>query len=946
MVSDFIFNGPGKVQVLSTIKNELIDCDEFYISVAFITDSGITPLLQDLKDLEEKGIKGKIITTDYLCFTHPDALKRLNALENITVKMYRVNDLDHGFHTKGYIFKHDSFYNIIIGSSNLTQKALTINKEWNLLTRSNLDGSLYYDVIDEFNRHWEDATPLEDCIKDYETFYLENKDNASKFQKSLAKEEEFTPNEMQKDFTKRLVKFYENGESRALLISATGTGKTYASAFALKEINPKKALFLVHREQIAKQALETYQNVFKDTKTFGLISGNRKDYDKDFIFSTIQSMGKEDIHSKFDKDNFDFIVIDESHHAGAETYQRVMDYFKPKFYLGMTASPDRSDDFDIYELFHHNIAYEIRLQDALKEDMLCPFHYFGISDVMTLDDDELHEKEDFNYLTSDERVRHIIQKAEYFGYSGNRVKGLIFCSRKDIAAELSEKFNKIGYNTLSLAGEDNQQVREEAIDRLVSDTRTDTLDYIFTVDIFNEGIDIPEINQIIMLRPTESTIIFLQQLGRGLRKVKNKDYVVIIDFIGNYDNNFLIPMALSGDRTGMKDNHRKWMNGGEIPGISSVSFDKISKERIINSINKSNLSRLNYLKNVYMNLKFKLGRVPNFNDFYEFGDVDPLVIINYIKKSIKPYKTYYNFIKKVDKDYEVVIDDEFILEYLQFMTLKLAYSKRPHELIILRELCERGWVSINSINDILSKEFNINNDYKSISNAINYLDKKFDVTKDLEKYPNVNFFIKEGDIFSVSYGFRKALSNKIFLEFFNDIMEYGLKQYLDKFHGQTNGVNLKLYEKYSRYDVCRLLNWPHDDSSTVYGYRIKHGTCPIFVTYDKEEDISESTKYEDVFIDNETFSWMTRSNVKLDSKEPVEIMGYEDSGLVLHLFIKKSDDEGHEFYYIGPVIPRNPQQKTIMNDKGKELPIVNFKLDLKYPVREDVYNYLSSKLGK
>ena len=349
MTSDFIFNGPDEVQVLSTIKNELIECDEFYISVAFITDSGITPLLQDLKELEEKGVKGKIITTDYLCFTQPKAIKRLNDLENVTVKMYRVNDLEHGFHTKGYIFKHDAFYNIIIGSSNLTQKALTINKEWNILTKSELDGPLYYDVIEEFNRHWDEALLLEECIDDYEIFYDENKDNAFKFQESLKNEEEFTPNEMQKDFTKRLVDFYENGEKRALLISATGTGKTYASAFALKEINPGKALFLVHREQIAKQALETYKNVFKDTKTFGLISGNKKNYDKDFIFSTIQSMSKEHIHSKFSKTHFDFIVIDESHHAGAETYQRVMDYFEPKFYLGMTASPDRSDDFDIYE---------------------------------------------------------------------------------------------------------------------------------------------------------------------------------------------------------------------------------------------------------------------------------------------------------------------------------------------------------------------------------------------------------------------------------------------------------------------------------------------------------------------------------------------------------------------------------------------------------------------
>ena len=575
--------------------------------------------------------------------------------------------------------------------------------------------------------------------------------------------------------------------------------------------------------------------------------------------------------------------------------------------------------------------------------MLCPFHYFGISDIITLDDAEIREKDEFNNLTSDERVKHIIQKAEYFGYSGSRVKGLIFCSRKDVASELSEKFNEAGYNTVSLAGEDNQQVREEAIDRLVSDTRPDTLDYIFTVDIFNEGIDIPEINQIIMLRPTESTIIFLQQLGRGLRKVVDKDYVVIIDFIGNYDNNFLIPMALSGDRTGIKDNHRKWLNGGDIPGVSSVSFDKISKERIINSINKSNLSRLIYLKNFYMNLKFKLGRVPSFNDFYEFGDIDPLVIIEYIKKSVKPYKTYYNFIKKVDKDYDVVIDDESILEYLQFITLKLAYSKRPHELVILRELCENGCVSVDSLNNILSKEFNINNDFNSIYSAINFLDKKFDVKKDVEKYPNINFFVKDDDTLSLSYGFKKILSNDIFLEFFSDIVNYGLRQYRDKFYGQTDGVNLKLYEKYSRYDVCRLLNWPHDDSSTVYGYRVKHNTCPIFVTYDKKEDISESTKYEDVFVDRDTFSWMTRSNVRLDSKEAVKFNGYMESGLKLHLFIKKSDDEGRDFYYVGPVIPVSSRETTIMSDKGVELPIVNFKLDLKYVVREDIYNYLNTE---
>ena len=945
MFSDFVYNKPkDSVKVLTTIKNELSNCDEFYISVAFITNDGITPLLQDLKELEEKGVKGKILTTDYLCFTHPNALKRLNQLENIEIKMYKVNDLEFGFHTKGYIFQHDTFSNIIIGSSNLTQKALTVNKEWNLLTKSNINDSLFKEIIDEFNEDWNKALSLDEYLDEYADFFNKNKDKKIQFQKATNEPDELVPNKMQTKFINNLSKLYESGETRALLISATGTGKTFASAFALKKINPKRVLFLVHREQIAKQALKAYKQIFDD-KDLGLISGNNRDFDKDFIFSTIQSMSKKHIHSKFDKNYFDFIVIDEVHRAGAPSYQIIMDYFNPKFYLGMTASPDRSDDFDIYGLFHHNIAYEIRLQDALEENMLCPFHYFGISDLITLENDNLYEKDDFNLLTSDERVKHIIQKAKYFGYSGNRVKGLIFCSRIEIAKELSKKFNEKGFNTLTLSGSDSQELREDAIDRLVSDTRKDYLDYIFSVDIFNEGVDIPEINQIIMLRPTGSSIIFLQQLGRGLRLSKDKDYVVIIDFIGNYDTNFYIPIALSGDKTYIKDNNRKWVQGGEIPGVSSVSFDKISKERIINSINKASFNRLNFLKDKYFNLKFKLGHIPLFIDFYNHGEIDPFVLIEYIKKSssIKPYKTYYNFIKKVDKDYKETIDDNIALEYLQFLTLKIAYSKRPHELIILKELSNKSKISFNEIKNVIDSEFNCYTDTETIKSAINYLNKNFQINKEKEKYSNVNFFNIEDKTLFIDIGFKKLLSDNVFLKYFNDILEYGLKQYKDNYGDSIDNFNLELYQKYTRYDVCQLLNWNHDDSSTMYGYRIKHGTCPIFVTYNKKDDISKSTKYEDVFIDREHFNWMTRSKVTLDSKEAKKIINYKENNLDLHLFIKKSDSEGQDFYYMGPVTPNtNPKQTTIVNDKGDELPIVNFILTLSYPVREDIYNYLNS----
>jgi superfamily II DNA or RNA helicase len=938
--ADFILNKPKKgIKVLSSIQDELRKCDEFYISVAFITESGITPLLQDLKELENKNIKGKILTTDYLGFSQPKALKRLNKLKNLEVKMFNVNNEDFGFHTKGYIFKNLDEFNILIGSSNLTQKALTVNKEWNLMASSTLEDDLAKDVLDSFNRYWKQATPLEECIKNYEELYKESQKNRVKQIKNQ-NTAKFQPNLMQQSFIKNLEETINNGEERGILISATGTGKTCASIFGIQKIKPEKILFLVHREQIAKQAMETYK-IFFPEKQFGLFSGNQKEYNADYIFSTMQTMSKEEIHKQFKPDEFDFIIIDEVHRAGAPSYQKIMNYFKPKFYLGMTGSPDRSDDFDIYELFNHNIIYEIRLKDALDEDMLCTFHYFGITDLISLENEELYEKEDFNLLTSDQRVKNIINRAEYYGYCGKRVKGLIFCNRNEIAKELSQKFNKKGYRTISLSGQNSIKDREDAIDRLVSDTREDYLDYIFTVDIFNEGVDIPEINQIIMLRPTESSIIFIQQLGRGLRKSKGKEYVVILDFIGNYDNNFLIPVALSGDRTYNKDKLRKYLMEGNriIPGSSTVSFDEVSKKNIFESINKARLNRIAFLKNKYMNLKFKLGRIPYLYDFLIYDELDPMFIIDYMKKTNSfKRKTYYNFLKKVDSDYLEELDD-LKLEYLQFISLKLANGKRPHELIILKELIKNNTVSIEEINTTLLNTYNMTDEVNSIKSAINILNKQFDISKEQEKYSNVNFFDLNNNQLEISPIFKQSLQNKEFRNLLNDLIKLGLKQFETKYQEQTDKVNLKLYEKYSRLDVCRLLNWPHDDSSTLYGYRIKHNTCPIFVTYHKNEDISSSTKYQDEFIDKENFSWMTRSNVHLDSKEPVQINNYQQTGLKLHLFIKKSDDEGSDFYYIGPVTPKESKETEILNDKGKSLPIVNFKLELNYPVREDIYNY-------
>ena len=383
-------------KVISSIEDELFSCDEFAISVAFITMGGITPLLQTLKELEKRGIPGRILTTDYLNFSEPRAMKTLAGLKNIELKMYVTEEAREGFHTKGYIFKKKELYRIIIGSSNMTQSALTTNREWNTKIVSAEQGEYAQDVLAEFEQLWDSpyALPYEKFIDKYSESYVCNK--VIRKQKEIARKqevvrlEEFTlkPNSMQVGFIANLQKLRESGQKKALLISATGTGKTYASAFALREENPGKALFLVHREQIAKQAIRSYEKVFGNTKSFGLLSGNSKEYDAEYLFSTMNMMARPEIYERFSPDEFQMIVIDEAHRTGAGSYQEIMKYFKPEFWLGMTASPERTDDFDVFEAFDHNIAYEIRLQQAMEENLLCPFHYFGITDLKV---DVLHQ---------------------------------------------------------------------------------------------------------------------------------------------------------------------------------------------------------------------------------------------------------------------------------------------------------------------------------------------------------------------------------------------------------------------------------------------------------------------------------------------------------------------------------------------------------------------------
>lgn len=927
-------------KVSSVLKADLSQCSAFAFSVAFVTESGITPLLQTLKELELKNIPGRILATDYLAFSEPRALERLERFTNIEMRIFRVEGIanEHGFHTKGYLFENsDQTQSVIIGSSNLTASALSTNREWNLRFTSREHGELIREIANEFNALWELAVPIGGYLSEYRKLYEDKKRVFAQQHIVEFAQIKLEPNSMQTKFISNLEECISSGEEKALLISATGTGKTYASAFAIRRFDPRRILFLAHREQILKQAIKSYRRVLGDSRTLGLLSGNSNQSGADYLFATVQTMSKSDVLLSFEPQDFDIVVIDEVHRAGSNSYSKIIDYFEPQFYLGMTASPDRSDGFDIYGLFDNNIVYEIRLQKALEENLLCPFHYFGITDLV-VDDEEVDELKLFQRLTSEKRVDYIIEQADFYGFSGDRVKGLIFCSTKREARELSRLFNERGLKTMFLSGDDSQELRENAIERLVANPGDpgyfDRIDYLLTVDIFNEGVDIPEVNQVIMLRPTESPIIFTQQLGRGLRKAAGKEYVVVLDFIGNYSNNYMIPIALSGDRSYSKDSMRKFVMEGDrtIPGCSSVHFDEVSRERIFRSIDESRVS-MRLLKEKYSILKRKLGRIPLMVDFLNHGEIDPMLFVD--KK-----KSYYRYLSDCEKDYprDSLSEQEHLV--LEFISRYCGNGMRPHELAALNDLLTEGCLSRSSLSKELHEYYAIDLTTSAFDSAMGVLDKSFvNAYEDKRKFDCFELVNRSGDVVFAGEDLLAMIENPSFKEALDDIISFGLARFEDRYR-QSAGA-LKLYEKYSRKDACRLLNWARDDSATMYGYRIKHETCPIFVTYKKKADIASSTQYEDAFENQQTFSWMTRSRLTLESEEVRRIAEAEKTGLQIHLFVKKSDSEGGDFYYLGKAKPISWSQTTIKSDDNRLLPIVNFKLQLERAVRDDIYAYLS-----
>ncbi|WP_080973763.1 DEAD/DEAH box helicase family protein [Ligilactobacillus salivarius] len=586
-----------------TMYNRILDevqhCKSFTFAVAFIESGILNSLKTVLKDLN---VQGRILTSTYLYFNKPQMFRELLKLPNVEIRVYEQN---HGkFHAKGYLFQHEGYQSALVGSSNFTAGALKVNKEWNLLFTSHNNGKLTEDIASEIEEQWKGASKLSpEWIDEYEKKYkIQNKPAIKVVSQSVYEDNSnysiIKPNKMQKEALKNLQKLRLLRETKGLIISATGTGKTYLAALDVKNYNPKRFLFVAHREQILKKSLDSFHKVLGgDKKTnYGILSGNTKNTDAKYLFATVQTLSKAENLNQFKRDEFDYILIDEAHHVGSKIYGKLLDYFTPDFLLGMTATPERSDDKNIYELFDYNVPYEIRLQEALEEEMLVPFHYIGVSDY-TYNGEVIDDNTNLKYLVSEERVKYVVEQSKYYGYDGDVLHGLVFVSRKEEADEIAKLLTKNGYPSQMLSGEDSQEQREQAIEKL----KNGELTYLVTVDIFNEGIDIPFINQVIMMRKTESVIVFVQQLGRGLRKAQGKEYL--------------------------------------IEGLSTINFELVAKKRILKQLRgKKNLFTLE-IKKDYQELKRRLNKAPLIADFIKNNMVVSQAILSILNKKGKLVNT-------------------------------------------------------------------------------------------------------------------------------------------------------------------------------------------------------------------------------------------------------------------------------------------------------------------
>ncbi|MEZ3503620.1 MAG: DEAD/DEAH box helicase family protein [Lachnospiraceae bacterium] len=782
------------------LKVSMLKADKIDIIVSFLMESGVRMILKDLKAALDRGVQIRILTGNYLGITQPSALCLIKKELGNRIDLRFYNDKGRSFHPKSYIFHYENAGEIYIGSSNISKSALTSGIEWNYRFSSLANKKsfqLFYETfVDLFENH-------SIVIDDEELIRYSKSWHKPAVSKDLAKYDDleededtkvkvlFQPRGAQIEALYALEDSRAEGATKGLIQAATGVGKTYLAAFDSAKY--ERVLFVAHREEILKQAAVSFQNV-RHSSDYGFFNGKQKDTDKAVIFASVSTLGRSEYLTDdfFAPDYFDYLIIDEFHHAVNAQYQRIVNYFKPQFLMGLTATPERMDGKNIYEICDYNVPYEISLKEAINKGMLVPFHYYGIYDET--DYSSLHfvkgrynEKElNETYIGNVKRCDLIYKY--YMKYHSKRALG--FCCSRRHAEAMAKEFCKRGIKAAAVYSNADGEFSEDR-DRAVEKLKNQEIKVIFSVDMFNEGVDIAALDMVMFLRPTESPIVFLQQLGRGLRTSKGKEYLNVLDFIGNYERAGRAPFLLSGDksfgRRTVYDYHAV-----EYPDDCIVDFD-IRLIDLFKELDKKPLSVKEKIKKEFYRVKELLdGRVPTRMELFTYIEDE---IYEYCIKHARenPFRRYMEFVNEMQ---ELSVEEEEVYSGIgrEFLSLlETTDMQKVYKMPILYSFYNGGNVRLavtdSEVLEVWKRFFDSGTNWKDFAEDISYEEYKAMTDKQhLSKAKSMpikflkasgkGFFIeKEGYALAIREDLDKIIDNEAFRHHMKDILEYRTMEY-------------------------------------------------------------------------------------------------------------------------------------------------------------------------
>lgn len=782
------------------LKTSMLRADRIDIIVSFLMESGVRMLLKDLKAALARGVQVRILTGNYLGITQPSALCLIKSELGSRVDLRFYNDSKRSFHPKSYIFHYENEGEIYIGSSNISRSALTSGIEWNYRFNSHEDGKnfrLFYEtfvdlfenhsiVIDDeelarYSRSWHKPAVAKDLAK-----YDDLEENADDRVEML-----FQPRGAQIEALYALEDSRAQGATKGLVQAATGVGKTYLAAFDSAKY--KRVLFVAHREEILRQAAVSFKNV-RRSEDYGFFYGKQKDADKSVIFASVATLGRDEYLTEkyFAPDYFDYLVIDEFHHAVNGQYQRIVNYFKPQFLLGLTATPERMDGKNIYEICDYNVPYEISLKEAINKGVLVPFHYYGIYDET--DYSSLHlvkghyDEKELNETYIGNVKRYDLIYKYYMKYRSRRALG--FCCSRQHAEEMAREFCRRGIESAAVYSNANGEFSEDR-DKAIERLKNQEIKVVFSVDMFNEGVDIAALDMVMFLRPTESPVVFLQQLGRGLRTSKGKEYLNVLDFIGNYEKAGRAPLLLSGGR-----NFSEKTGYGHIdieyPDDCIVDFDMRLID-LFRELDRKALSVKERIRQEFYRVKELLeGKVPDRMELFTYMDGD---IYQYCVKHAKenPFRGYMEFLNELQElsGEEAEVYSGIGREFLSL--LETTDMQKVYKMPVLYSFYNDGDILMAvKDEDVLTawkRFFDNGTNWKDFSEGISYVDYRTMTDKQhLSKAKSMpvkflkasgkGFFIeKEGYALALREELGEVIGNEAFKKHMKDILDYRTMEY-------------------------------------------------------------------------------------------------------------------------------------------------------------------------